>query len=104
MLLLIIPVLDRVKQIRFLFCAAFQRRDDKIIRIVRIAGLHRKSSQWQRWRQNPVLSGRTRSSDPHFRYGEKSFQLCEFKQGFHVKSCNNGGNNPAFIQHAKHTD
>lgn len=39
MLLLMIPVLYSVKKIRFLFCTVFQYGDNKIIRIVRIAGL-----------------------------------------------------------------
>lgn len=42
----IISALDSVNEIWLHFASVYQEGDDKIIRIVKIAGLHRKSSQW----------------------------------------------------------
>lgn len=58
----IISGLDSVNEIWLYFASVYQEGDDKIIRIVKIAGLHRKSSQWEWLRlckaQSAFLSGK----------------------------------------------
>lgn len=85
--------LDSVNENWIYIASVYQEGDDKIIRIVKIAGLNRKSSQWK-WLKLCKASfclaeswHKYRSSNQIW-WKKSNLGFCEFKQLFHAKSCN----------------